>query len=92
MILLLLEKALRNEHREIRVAVSGSFEPAVHFLLDMFPDLVAFRFEYGTAADRRIIHQIRFFDYINIPAREILVLWRNFRNELLIFSHVMKSS
>ncbi|MNR60222.1 hypothetical protein D3C85_1816560 [compost metagenome] len=52
MILFLLEKALRNEHREIGVAVTGSLQAAVHFLLDVLPDFVAFRFEDDTAADR----------------------------------------
>ncbi|MNC40949.1 hypothetical protein D3C75_896920 [compost metagenome] len=52
MILLFLEKALWNEHREIGVAVAGSLKAAVHFLLDVLPDFVAFRFEDDTAADR----------------------------------------
>ncbi|MNN54428.1 hypothetical protein D3C81_1692430 [compost metagenome] len=68
MILFLLEKALRNEHRKIRVAVPRFLEAAVHFLLNMLPDFKAVRFEHNTAADRRVVHQIRFFDYINIPA------------------------
>ncbi|MNP86225.1 hypothetical protein D3C76_1863300 [compost metagenome] len=68
MILFLLEKALRNKHREIGVTVTCSLQAAVHFLLDVLPDFVALRFEYDTAADRRIIHQVCFFDYINIPA------------------------
>ncbi|MMZ68756.1 hypothetical protein D1872_314830 [compost metagenome] len=59
-------------------------EAAVKFRLDMFPDLIAVRLEYDAAANRRIIHQVRFFDHIDIPAGKILPLRGYFRYELFL--------
>ncbi|MNJ45865.1 hypothetical protein D3C77_409770 [compost metagenome] len=84
MLFFLLEKALGNKEREVSVAMPCLLKPAVQFLLDMLPYFVTVRFEYDTAAHWRIIHQICFFNYIDIPAGKILSLRSNLRYELLL--------
>ncbi|MNV66745.1 hypothetical protein D3C71_1595170 [compost metagenome] len=89
MLFLFLEKALRNEQRKVSIPVPRFLKAPVHLLLDMLPDLKSIRFEHDTAADRRVVHEVRFLDYIDIPPREVFALRRNLRNKLLVFSHIM---
>jgi len=74
---LFLQKALRDEQREIRVLVAGRLETAIQAALDAFPQLVAVRLDDHAAAHRRIVGQVGLLHDIGIPLGEIFALRGN---------------
>ncbi|MNH39040.1 hypothetical protein D3C79_1001590 [compost metagenome] len=84
MLLLLLEEALRNEDRKVSITMPRFLKSAIQIALNILPQLIALRPKYDTAANRRIIHKLCFFNNIYIPSREILALRRNFCYKLFV--------
>ena len=80
--LLLVDEAARNEHRERHVLMAGGLEAAVERLLDVFPQRPAVGPHDHAAADRRIIGELRLDDQLVVPLGKILCAGRK-----LFFGH-----
>ena len=87
MVLLLVEKALRDEHRHVDVLVSGLLEVAVEKALDVFPDRVAVRADDHTALDARIADQFGFFTDVRIPLGKIDIHGSDIFHHLFLLRH-----
>ena len=74
----LLKKALRNEHREIRVLMPGFLEHAVERLLHFFPDGIAIGTNDHAALDWRVFGEFCGGDNVGIPAGIIVCALRDF--------------
>ena len=72
-ILFLLEKALRDEHRHTNILVTCSLEHTVEDTLHILPYSVAIRTYYHTALNTCIFYQLCFFADICVPLSKILV-------------------
>jgi len=70
-VLFLLEKALRHQHREIGVAVPRFLEALVEAGLDPLPEFVAVRLEHDATANRGVIHQVGLSDGVDVPPGKI---------------------
>src|SRR5438552_7604613 len=80
---LFVQQRLRDEEREVRVDVAGLLEFGVERLLNQLPDRVAVRPDHHATLDRRIVGELRAPDDIQVPAREVLGLGRDFSYERL---------
>ena len=68
----LVQQALRDEQREVRVDVPGALELGVERLLNQLPDGVAVRANDHAALDGRIIGELGAPDDIEVPLRKVL--------------------
>ena len=82
-IFLFIQKAFRNEHREIAVLHAGLFEAAVKLLLDVLPNRVARGSDDHAPLDAGIIHKLRFLDNVRIPLGEIVLHIGNGLNKIV---------
>ena len=73
MVFLFLKQTLRNQHRQIYILYPCLFESAVKFVLDVFPDCIASRFDYHASLYAGIITQLCFLHDIGVPLGEIHV-------------------
>jgi hypothetical protein len=64
---LLLEEALRDQQRKVRVLVAGLLEAGVQPALDVLPQRVAPRLDHHAAAHRRLLGEIGRLDHLLIP-------------------------
>ena len=67
-----LEKAHRNEEREVGVLVAGRLEHGIQGFANVLPYGVAPRLNHHTSAHRSVLRQVRRFDYLLIPLGIIL--------------------
>ncbi len=72
MILLFIQQALGDEHREIAVLHAGLLESAVKLSLDVLPDGVARRTDDHAPLDAGVIHKFCLLDDVRVPLREIV--------------------
>ena len=72
MLRLALEKAHRDEEREVGVLVTGCLEHGIQGFANVFPDGIAPRFDNHATAYRSILGQVRRLDYLLIPLGIIL--------------------
>src|SRR5271154_2272385 len=86
---LLLQKALRDEKREVGVARAGFLDAAVEFVAQLLPDGKAVGPKDDTSADRGVIGQFRANDDVVVPGREILAARRDFLLILLVGHQVL---
>ena len=70
-ILFLLKKAFRNEHRQVDIFNACFLKSAVKFCSDVFPDCIACRLKYHAAFYRCISGEFRLLDDIRIPLGKI---------------------
>ena len=68
----LFEEALGNEQWEIRIAVTGFFEPSIQITLDVLPDGVPPRLDDHAPSDRRGLGQISGLDDLLVPLGVVL--------------------
>ena len=71
MILLLVQKGFRDQHRKITVLDPDLLEPSVKLSLDVLPDGITRGKIIHEPLDGRIAHEPRFFYNIGVPLREI---------------------
>ncbi len=81
----LLQKALGNEQREIRVHVPGRLDAAVERLLNQLPDRIAVRPDDHATLDRRVVGELRALDDVQVPTREVFRAGRDFGDEAVRF-------
>jgi hypothetical protein len=77
----LVEQALGDEQRKIRVHVAGRLDAAIQRLLDQLPDRISVGADHHAPFDGRIVCELRPPDDIEVPAREILRLRGDFGDE-----------
>lgn len=87
-VLLLLQEAFGDQHREVDVFVPRLLKAAVQLPLDVFPDRVAVGPVNEHALDRRIVDQLRLFADVGIPLREVGVARRD-RFHSLLLCHIV---
>ena len=73
MILLLIKKALGDEHRKIYVLHARLLKSRIHLRLNEFPDSIACRLKYHASLNGCIVHEFRLLDHVRIPLGEILL-------------------
>jgi len=66
-VLLPLEVALGDEHREVDVVDAGLLEPAVQRVLNGLPEGVAARFRDDEPAHRGVVREVRLLDDLGVP-------------------------
>ena len=71
MVLLLLEQAFRNEHRQVHVLVAGGLEALIHLVLDILPDGVTVGAVDEHTLDGGVVDQLRLFAHVGVPLGEI---------------------
>ena len=77
---LLLQKALRNQEREVDVLVIGGFEPVVEFALDQFPNGISVGFDNHAALDDfGGFRHVALKNDILIPGGKVLAARRDWR-------------
>ncbi len=74
----LLQKALRDEEREVRIARAGLLDAPIELVAQQLPDAEAVGTKHHRAAHRRIIRQLGAQDDVVVPSREILAARDNF--------------
>ena len=91
-ILFLLKKAFRNEHRHTNVFVAGFLEHSIKDMLNVLPDSIAVRANYHTALNAGIFDEFGFFADVSVPLREILVHRGDRSDHFFILCHIKQSS
>ena len=71
MILLFLQKTLRNEHRHIYILYTCLLKFCIQLSLNLLPDRIACRLDDHTALNAGVITQLCFLYHIGIPLCEI---------------------
>ncbi len=79
------QEALRNEQREVGVAVARRLEHVVQGALHQLPNAVAVGADHHAAADRRIVRQLGLHDDVVVPGAEVL----RARRDSLCLRHVL---
>jgi hypothetical protein len=82
----LLEQRLGHEEREIDVLVAGALDVPVQLVPHRFPDRVAVGADDHAAAHRRVVSELGLSDHVVVPAREVLRLLGDARDET-VFGH-----
>ena len=67
------EEALGNEQGEIRIAVTGFFEPSIQITLNVLPDGVPPWLDHHASPDRRGLGQISSLDNLLVPLGVVLI-------------------
>src|SRR6185436_11859354 len=70
---LLAQEALRDEEREVGVAVAGLLEHPVHHPLDVLPERVPVGADDHAALHVRVVRQLRLEDQVHEPLGETLL-------------------
>ena len=83
----LLQKRFRNEHGQVYVFHARLLEPSVKLVPDVLPDRVPGRLDDHTALHGRIAGQLRLFDHVGIPLREIHIARRDRLYHFLFVCH-----
>ena len=86
-VLLLLQKAFRDEQRHGDVLVTGLFKLGVEDMLDIFPDRIAVRAHDHAALDRGIVAQLRLFDDVGVPLGEVNLHRGDVLHHLFVVCH-----
>ena len=84
---LLLQQALRDQHRHRHVDVSGLFEHPVHDALDVLPDGVAVGPQDHEALHGGVVHQLRLQADVGVPLGEVHLHGGDGFHVSLIFCH-----
>src|SRR5690606_28554011 len=67
---LLLQEALRDEEREVRILVTRGLEHVVKRTLHAFPDTIAVGTDNHASAHRRVVSKLSAQDYLVVPRAE----------------------
>ena len=73
MILLLLQKALRDHQRKIYIFNSRLLEPCIQLALDQFPDRIAGRLQNHESLNTGVARKVCLQHHIRVPLREIIL-------------------
>src|SRR5436190_9163184 len=74
----LLQKALRYEQREVRVAGAGLLDSTIELVAQVFPDGEAVGAKNNTSTHRRIVGEFGANNQVVVPASKILAARREF--------------
>ena len=72
----LLQEALRDEQREVRVARAGLLDAAIELVAQSLPNRKTVRTKHDASAHRRVIRQLRAQADVVVPRGEILAARR----------------